>query len=108
MRISVVGLGFVGLSLATVLSSKNYSVDGIEIDKEKCSMISNGKSPFFEPNLEKMLKSGLKKKLRISNDFSLIKNSDLIFVTVGTPQNVDGSIDLENYSTPMEAMGIAA
>ena len=90
MRISVVGLGFVGLSLATVLSSKNYSVDGIEIDKEKCSMISNGKSPFFEPNLEKILRNGLKKKLTVSNDFSLIKDCDMIFVTVGTPQRENG------------------
>jgi len=105
MRISVVGLGFVGLSLATVLSSKNYSVDGIEIDKEKCSMISNGKSPFFEPNLEKMLKSGLKKKLRISNDFSLIKNSDLIFVTVGTPQDKSGAIDLSPIKKAVKSIG---
>ena len=105
MRISVVGLGFVGLSLATVLSSKNYSVDGIEIDKEKCSMISNGKSPFFEPNLEKMLKSGLKKKLRISNDFSLIKNSDLIFVTVGTPQDKSGAINLSPIKKAVKSIG---
>ena len=105
MRISVVGLGFVGLSLSTVLSSKNYSVDGIEIDKEKCSMISNGKSPFFEPNLEKMLKSGLKKKLRISNDFSLIKNSDLIFVTVGTPQDKSGAINLSPIKKAVKSIG---
>ena len=105
MRISVVGLGFVGLSLATVLSSKNYSVDGIEIDKEKCSMISNGKSPFFEPNLEKMLNSGLKKKLRISNDFSLIKNSDLIFVTVGTPQDKSGAINLSPIKKAVKSIG---
>ena len=58
--------------------------------------------------MEKTLKIGLRKKLEISNDFELINNCDFIFVTVGTPQNVDGSIDLENYSTPMEAMGIAA
>ena len=82
----VVGLGFVGLSLTSVLASKGYDIVGIDIDKEKCNKISNGISPFFEPELEKLLKNGLKKKLKISNDFSLINNCDFLFVTVGTPQ----------------------
>ena len=94
MKIGIVGLGFVGLSLTGVLASKGYSVVGIDIDKEKCNKIRNGISPFFEPDLEKTLKNGFKKKLTISNDFSLIKDCDMIFVTVGTPQKSNGSIEL--------------
>ena len=94
MKIAIIGLGFVGLSLTSVLSSKGYDIIGIDIDKEKCEKIENGISPFFEPELEKTLQNGLKKKLKISSDFSLIKNCDFIFVTVGTPQNTNGSIDL--------------
>jgi UDPglucose 6-dehydrogenase len=94
MKIAVIGLGFVGLSLTSVLGSKKYDIIGIDIDKKKCNKISNGISPFFEPELEKNLQNGLKKKLKISNDFSLINKCDIIFVTVGTPQNNDGSIDL--------------
>ena len=51
-------------------------------------------SPFFEPGLEKVLQNGLKKKLKIENNFLLINNCDFIFVTVGTPQKANGSIDL--------------
>ena len=94
MKIGIVGLGFVGLSLTSVLASKGYDTVGIDVDKEKCNKISNGISPFFEPGLEKALKNGLKKKLAISEDFSLIQNCDMIFVTVGTPQKSDGSIEL--------------
>jgi len=94
MKIGIVGLGFVGLSLTSVLSSKGYNVVGIDIDKEKCKKICNGVLPFFEPDLEKTLKKGFKKKLTISNDFSLIKDCDMIFVTVGTPQKSNGSIEL--------------
>lgn len=94
MKIGIVGLGFVGLSLTSVLASKGYDTVGIDVDKEKCNKISNGISPFFEPGLEKTLKNGLKKKLVISEDFSLIQNCDMIFVTVGTPQKSDGSIEL--------------
>ena len=69
MNIAIIGLGFVGLSLASVLSSKWLKVIGIDVDKKKCTQISNGKAPFFEPNLEKTLREGLRKKLTISNDY---------------------------------------
>ena len=105
MKIGVVGLGFVGLSLTSVLSSKGYDVVGIDIDKEKCKKISKGISPFFEPELEKILKNGLKKKLKISNDFSLINNCDFLFVTVGTPQNTNGSIDLSIIKKAISTIG---
>jgi UDP-N-acetyl-D-mannosaminuronate dehydrogenase len=42
MNIAVVGLGFVGLSISSVLASKNYNVVGIDIDNQKCSDIRNG------------------------------------------------------------------
>ena len=105
MKIGVVGLGFVGLSLTSVLSSKGYDTVGIDINKEKCKKISKGISPFFEPELEKILKNGLKKKLKISNDFSLINNCDFIFVTVGTPQNTNGSIDLSIIKKAVSTIG---
>ena len=105
MKIGVIGLGFVGLSLTSVLSSKGYEVVGIDTDKEKCKKIINGISPFFEPELEKTLKNGLKKKLEISDNFSLINNCDFIFVTVGTPQNKNGSIDLSIIKKAVNTIG---
>jgi len=105
MKIGVVGLGFVGLSLTSVLSSKGYDTVGIDINKDKCKKISKGISPFFEPELEKILKNGLKKKLKISNDFSLINNCDFLFITVGTPQNTNGSIDLSIIKKAISTIG---
>ena len=105
MKIGVVGLGFVGLSLTSVLSSKGYDTVGIDINKDKCKKISKGISPFFEPELEKILKNGLKKKLIISNDFSLINNCNFLFVTVGTPQNTNGSIDLSIIKKAISTIG---
>ena len=105
MKIGVVGLGFVGLSLTSVLSSKGYDTVGIDINKNKCKKISKGISPFFEPELEKILKNGLKKKLKIINNFSLINNCDFLFVTVGTPQNTNGSIDLSIMKKAISTIG---
>ena len=90
MKIGIIGLGFVGLSFGSVLASKGKNVVGIDVDAEKCKKIRNGVSPFFEPDLERILKIGLKKKLIITDDFSLIKDCDMIFVAVGTPQKSNG------------------
>ena len=104
-QIGIVGLGFVGLSLTSVLASKGYSTIGIDVNIKKCKQIANGKSPFFEPKLEKTLRDGLRKKLRISNDISLVKNCDFIFVTVGTPQNQNGAIDLSMIKKSVTELG---
>ena len=105
MRIGIVGLGFVGLSLTSVLSSKGYDVVGLDVDRKKCEKINEGIPPFYEPELEKLLKIGLKKKLKIENDFSLIKNCDYVFVTVGTPQRKNGSIDLSTIKKAILIVG---
>tara|TARA_Y100000590_G_C15742619_1_gene1020818 strand:- start:4403 stop:5710 length:1308 start_codon:yes stop_codon:yes gene_type:complete len=105
MKVGIVGLGFVGLSLASVLSAKGYSTIGIDIDIKKCKQITDGKSPFFEPNLEKTLRQGLKKKLKISDEYSLVKDCDFVFVTVGTPQSSDGSIDLSMIKKSVKEIG---
>jgi len=105
MKIGIVGLGFVGLSLTSVLASKGYRTIGIDIDKRKCEKISNGNSPFFEPDLEKTLRIGLKKELTIGNDFSLLNDCDFIFVTVGTPQSANGTIDLSMIKKAMMTIG---
>ena len=105
MNIAVVGLGFVGLSISSVLASKNYNVVGIDIDNQKCSDIRNGVLPLFEPDLENTLRVGLKKKLTISDNFSLIKNCDMIFVTVGTPQKSNGAIELSMIKKATTTIG---
>jgi len=94
MKIAVIGLGFVGLSLATVLATKSFSVIGIDSDKNKISTLRNCKIPFYEPRLDILLKKTLKRKLIVSSDISLIKDCKLIFISVGTPPQNDGSIDL--------------
>jgi len=106
MKIAIIGLGFVGLSLAAVLASKNKSIIGIDIDEKKCQKIRNITIPFYEPGLKNILKTSLKKNnLTISNDFSLVKNCDIVFVTVGTPQKSNGEIELAMIKKSMTTIG---
>ena len=94
MKIGIIGLGFVGLSFASVLASKGYEVIGVDADKTKVIKILSGQTPFHEKDLDKTLQKGLKNGLVITNDINTLSTCDLIFVTVGTPQQKSGSIDL--------------
>ena len=74
MNISIIGQGFVGLSLSVVLGSKNFSVNAIENNFDKLSQLRAGKSPFYEPKLNFFLKKSLKtKKLQLINSI-VIRN----------------------------------
>mgnify|MGYP006110885161 CR=1 FL=1 len=96
MKISIIGLGFVGLSFAAVLGSKNYSVLGIDNDTQKILKIKNNELPFYEPKLKKFLNSAQKKSLTVSDDLEFaVGNSDLIFITVSTPSLPNGEINLK-------------
>ena len=107
MKIGIIGLGFVGLSLGSVLGFKGISTIGVEIDKEKFLKISSGKLPFYEPKLEKILKKALKKNLTLSTEISsVISTCNMIFVTVGTPQKGDGSIDLSIIKSVSKKIGM--
>jgi len=106
MRIGVIGLGFVGLSLASVLGAKNYRVMGFDSDKTKSAEIKKGNSPFYEPKLEDTMRLALRKGLIIEDDISsIVDNCKLIFITVGTPQRKDGSIDLSMVRSVIEQLG---
>ena len=94
MKIGIIGLGFVGLSFASVLASKGYSVIGVDTDKEKLEKIKNGIVPFYEPKLQSLLRRSLNVGLEVSSNILAIKKCNLIFVTVGTPQKRNGEIDL--------------
>jgi UDPglucose 6-dehydrogenase len=95
MKIGVIGLGFVGLTFASVLASRGYSVIGVDYDKSKITRIEKGQAPFFEPKLDETLESALKKDLKVSTSISSVVDScDIIFVAVGTPAQDGGGIDL--------------
>jgi UDPglucose 6-dehydrogenase len=95
-RIAVLGLGFVGLSTAVFFAGKNYPVIISSNDKEKVKLTRKGKTPFFEPELERALKKALEKGTLkpVLGRSEAILETDVIFVTVGTPSLSDGAANL--------------
>jgi len=106
MKIGIIGLGFVGLSFASVLGSKKYSVIGVDSDKQKVNKILTGKAPFYEPKLDNTLENALKNGLKITNEINqVVTECKLIFIAVGTPQRKDGSIDLTMIKKVVKEIG---
>ena len=83
-KVCVVGLGYVGLPLAAVCAKKGYEVTGFDTDESKLTKIKEGKSPFREEFLEKLLPEIKIKSTSNTND---IKNQDIYLICVPTPVN---------------------
>ena len=74
MNINVYGLGFVGLTTALALADKKIKVFGYENDVNKINKIQNGLMPFYEHNLNKILKKKLNKFFFLNKKKKKTKN----------------------------------
>lgn len=102
MKIAVIGLGYVGLTTAACLASRGFKVTGIDIDKHKVETINEGKTPFKEPRLDKLLK---RSGLRCSTDYAEAVDADFVFISVGTPAGPGGEIDLSYVAGAARSLG---
>ena len=85
-NISIVGLGYVGLTLATVMAEKGFHVKGIEKRKSVVDLVNKARSFFFEPGLDRSLGYLIRsKKLKAATAFDKKNQSDVYIITVGTP-----------------------
>ena len=102
--ICILGLGRVGLPLASVFASKGIDVVGIDINEERLTSIRSGKCPFYDPILqENMDISSSSGKLTVESDLGKIKDRiDVIIVTVGTPTTLGNSVDYSQVYTALE------
>lgn len=96
MKIGVIGTGYVGLVSAVGLAELGHEVIGTDVVSDKVEKASRGISHIYEPGLEELLKANLKKgNLKFSHDLDkTIQSSDVLFVSVNTPQKKDGSADM--------------
>ncbi len=91
LTLSVVGCGYLGATHAACMSSLGFTVIGVDTDPEKVALLQSGKLPFYEPGLDTLLEQEMKTgRLSFTTDFSAVKNADVHFVCVGTPQSKDG------------------
>lgn len=101
--VTVVGLGFVGLTTALGFAEYGHKVYGIEADPKRLATIQEGKLPFLEPGLDEALTRHLGKNFVPTTDWeSAVADSELIYYCVGTPYGKDGQADLSYLYSAIE------
>jgi UDPglucose 6-dehydrogenase len=96
MKIAMIGSGYVGLVSGVCFSDFGFEVTCVDKDAELVKSLQDGKPHIFEAGLEEMMEKNLYyKRLRFTDDLEqAVRDSDLIFIAVCTPEGEDGSADL--------------
>ena len=94
-RISIIGVGFVGLVSASCLASRGYKVIATSLEKDVINLINKGRAPFYEKDLDEHLKKAIESNALVASldNKEAVLNSEISFISVGTPMLEDKSID---------------
>jgi UDPglucose 6-dehydrogenase len=97
MKVTVFGIGYVGLVQAAVLAEVGHEVMCIDVDAKKVENLKNGVIPIFEPGLTPLVKKNYEEgRLQFSTDAEMgVHHGEMQFIAVGTPPDEDGSADLK-------------
>jgi UDPglucose 6-dehydrogenase len=96
VQIGVVGTGYVGLVVGACLAENGNFVTCVDNDAEKVERLRRGEIPIYEPGLNEMVPRNVaEERLHFTTDLAgAVRESEVIFIAVGTPQDEDGSADL--------------
>jgi UDPglucose 6-dehydrogenase len=97
MRLAVMGTGYVGLVAGVCFAESGNDVVCVDKDDKKVRALKAGKMPIYEPGLEELLHRNVgEKRLTFTTNLpQAVKDAEVIFIAVGTPQGEDGSADLD-------------
>jgi UDPglucose 6-dehydrogenase len=107
MKITIIGTGYVGLVSGACFSEAGVVVSCVDISSEKINKLKEGIIPIYEPGLEAIVKRNLEKgRLSFTTDLEEgLKESEAVFIAVGTPPGEDGSADLQHVLSAATDIG---
>lgn len=107
MKITVFGTGYVGLVTGVCLAEIGHDVICVDTNTDKINMLKNAKSPIYERGLDELLAKNIAaKKIEFTTDAIYgIKQSEYLFIAVGTPSSNDGSADLQYVYAVAKSIG---
>ncbi len=106
LKLSVIGTGYLGATHAACMASLGFEVIGFDTESSKIDLLSKGKVPFYEPDLEELLAEQIKaKRLTFTNRVEDLSDADVHFICVGTPQVKNGNAaDLNYVNSALESI----
>lgn len=107
MKVCVIGTGYVGLVAGACFADVGNHVICVDISEEKIDALQRGEIPIYEPGLEDIVRRNSDaERLTFSTDVVRgIKESEIIFIAVGTPPGEDGSADLQYVESVARTIG---
>jgi GDP-mannose 6-dehydrogenase len=109
LRVSVFGLGYVGTVCAACLAQDRLQIIGVDPVRTKVDLINAGKSPIIEAEIGELIARAVESGLLRATDETrdAVENSELSFVCVGTPSQINGNLDLMHVRHVCEQIGRA-
>lgn len=107
MRISVLGIGYVGAVSCGCLSAFGHEIVGVDIAPEKVAMLARGQSPIVEDEIDRLIADGVGSgRLRATTSIAdAVANTEVSFISVGTPSGPDGSVSLRAVDEVVASIG---
>jgi UDP-N-acetyl-D-glucosamine dehydrogenase len=103
-HVAVLGLGYVGLPLATVFAEAGFRVTGIDPDREKVEMLNKGESYIKDVSTEEVARLVSTGKLSGTTDFAVLAGVDAVSICVPTPLRKTGDPDLSYIISAAEEL----
>ncbi|HLX81839.1 MAG TPA: nucleotide sugar dehydrogenase, partial [Burkholderiales bacterium] len=109
MRISILGLGYVGAVSAGCLAREGHRVIGVDPEQRKVDLIAAGRTPIIEKDIGQIIEQQVAAgRLSATTDVgAAVRQSDLVLVCVGTPSRSNGDIELKYVRRVCEQIGSA-
>jgi UDPglucose 6-dehydrogenase len=106
LKLSVIGTGYLGATHAACMASLGFEVIGFDTEVSKIDLLSKGKVPFYEPELEELLSEQIKSgRLTFTIQVAELADADVHFICVGTPQIKNGNAaDLTYVNSALESI----
>src|SRR5580704_9066384 len=109
MRISVFGIGYVGVVSCACLAELGHEVIGVDVAAEKIAMLGAGRSPIVEEMIDALIADAVHRgRLTATDDvMDAVARSDVSFISVGTPSAANGSVALSAVDAVIGQFGRA-
>lgn len=110
MNLAVVGAGYVGLVTSACLAEIGHHVVCVDKDQVKVELMNEGIAPIYEPGLSDLMKKNMKcGRLSFTTNYADgLREADIVYIAVGTPENEDGSANLSYVEEVATTIGQTA
>jgi UDPglucose 6-dehydrogenase len=107
MKVSIVGSGYVGTTVAGCFADLGHEVVAIDVDEDVVAAVNDGRAPIHEPGLDELIVEYGGDRLRATTDYAAVRDTEVTVLALPTPSNDDGSIDRSIVTQGAESVGAA-